>query len=105
MIMKLPISMKRLLLFAGVLLPLAAPAQTIEWSHQFGAFESDEALAVATDSIGIYAAGFTGGILPDLDKVGRNDAFIRKFSAAGNVLWTRQFGTEYDDEARAILAV
>ena len=103
--MKLFIFVKLLLVFAWTLLPLTAMAQTIEWSQQFGSFESDEALAVATDASGIYAAGFTGGILPDLDKLGRNDAFIRKFSANGSVLWTRQFGTEYDDEARAILAV
>lgn len=82
----------------------AAHGQTIDWSQQFGTIETDEALAIAVDSSGVYAAGFTGGILPDLDKVGRRDAFVRKFNAAGAVLWTRQFGSEFDDEAKAIAA-
>ena len=34
--------------------------------------------------------------------VGADDAFIRKFSADGDVLWTRQYGTALDDEAFAV---
>jgi uncharacterized protein (TIGR03437 family) len=83
-------------------LPLRA--QTIEWSSQFGAIERDEARAVAADATGVYSVGYTRGILPDLEKVFHQDGFIRKFAANGNVLWTRQFGTEYDDEVKAVAA-
>lgn len=95
---------KFLLGCAWAALSLAAQAQNIEWSRQFGAIELDEARAVATDATGAYAVGYTRGTLPDLDKVFLQDAFIRKFAANGDILWTKQFGTEYEDEAKAVVA-
>jgi hypothetical protein len=33
---------------------------------------------------------------------GDNDAFVRKYDAAGKVLWTQQFGTSANDYARSV---
>ncbi|MBI3933798.1 MAG: hypothetical protein HY316_03845, partial [Acidobacteria bacterium] len=76
----------------------------MEWSRRIGTFDADESLGVAADSSGVYAVGYADGILPDLDQVGKQDAYIRKYDSAGNVLWTRQFGSVFDDAATAVAA-
>ena len=45
------------------------------------------------------AAGRTAGTLPGQTWVVGSDAFVRKYSANGEVLWTRQFGTSGWDVA------
>jgi Beta-propeller repeat len=74
------------------------------WTRQFGTPGQDEAFGVATDGVGsVYIAGATQGAL-----VGQNaggfDAFVSKYSTAGNLQWTRQFGTSGDDFARSVAA-
>jgi len=62
-------------------------------SRQFGTAGDDTAIAVALDAAGnIYLAGNLAGALED-SSFGKGDAFIRKFDAAGQILWTRQFGS------------
>ena len=55
---------------------------------------------VAADATGVYVAGGTGTapcrVRPTSDA---SDAFVRKYDAAGNELWTRQFGTAAGDGA------
>jgi hypothetical protein len=64
------------------------------WTRQFGTALSDEALAVATDAAGdVYVAGVTTGVFPGQTRAGHDDAFVRKYSAAGAELWTCQFGS------------
>jgi uncharacterized protein (TIGR03437 family) len=87
-----------------VLSSSAAVSQVVEWSHRTGTIDRDEAFGVAVDSSGVYLAGYADDILPDLDEVGKQDAFLRKYDAAGNVLWTRQFGSVFDDAAMAVAA-
>jgi uncharacterized protein (TIGR03437 family) len=96
----------RAALLACVLAAMLSPAygQSIEWTRRIGTIAMDEALGVAADASGIYAVGYADGELPDLDQVGKQDAYIRKFDAAGNVLWTRQFGSIFDDAASAVAA-
>ncbi|HWP85268.1 MAG TPA: hypothetical protein VNN17_08765, partial [Terriglobia bacterium] len=94
----------RLLLALVLAAPEIARAQLIEWDRRTGTFDADEAFGVAADATGIYLGGYTDGILPDLDRVGKQDAFLRKYDAAGNVLWTRQFGSVFDDAALAVAA-
>ena len=94
------------LMMAAVILlaPAMAFSQTVEWSRRTGTIGMDESFGVAVDSSGVYTVGYAAGELPDLDTVGKQDAFIRKFDSAGNVLWTRQFGSVFHDAANAVAA-
>jgi len=68
------------------------------WTRQFGTAESDTATALAADASGVYVAGHTAGALQGTN-LGSTDAFVRKYDATGNEVWTRQFGTANPDEA------
>ncbi len=81
-----------------VILPAVASAATVDWTRQFGTSTSDYGQGVATDGSGnVYVTGFTGGTLPGQSSSGSADAYVRKYDAAGNELWTRQFGTSSID--------
>ena len=63
------------------------------WTSQFGSWDRDFARDVAVDGAGgVYVVGETEGTLPGLRSAGGRDAFVRRYDAAGRVLWTRQFG-------------
>src|SRR5205814_9915692 len=71
------------------------------WTRQFGApsvqYGGGAAVAsVAVDASGVYVVGGTTGILPGQSVAGPilgfADAFVRKYDANGNELWTHQFG-------------
>jgi hypothetical protein len=72
------------------------------WTRQFGTPNLDEALGVAVDATGVYVAGDTDGTLPGQASAGGSDAFVRKYDATGNELWTRQFGTDAHDRASGV---
>jgi uncharacterized protein (UPF0548 family) len=78
----------------------------VEWTRQFGTADHDLALAVTADSLGgIYVAGYTEGTLPgQTNNLGYADIYVRKYNIDGTELWTRQFGTLYDDVANAVTA-
>jgi hypothetical protein len=61
---------------------------------------------VAVDASGnVYVAGYTEGALPgqtNLGEMGFSDAFVRKYDAAGDELWTRQCGTSGYDWAYGV---
>jgi hypothetical protein len=83
----------------------SAMAQDLAWVSQFGTNFSDGALAVDVDGAGsVYVVGDTGSALPGQTPSGEEDAYIRKYDSAGNVLWTRQFGTPASDQARDVAA-
>lgn len=59
------------------------------WTRQFdGVFVT----SVAADSAGVYVAGVALITLPGQTGAGGADAFVRKYDADGNEVWTRQFG-------------
>src|SRR2546426_243908 len=58
-----------------------------------------EADGIAVDASGVYVAGLTWDALPGQTSAGSGDAFLRKYDASGNVLWTRQFGSSDVDQA------
>src|SRR5262245_10036729 len=62
------------------------------WTREFGGHINTESLGVAADASGIYVVGQTSGTLPGQTTTGGTDAFVRKYDAAGNELWTHQFG-------------
>src|SRR5215510_3452685 len=70
---------------------VAAKAQLSEWTSQFGTARPDQAVAVASDSSGAYVVGAAGGVLPGSTSSGGSTAFLRRFAADGQVVWTRQF--------------
>ena len=61
-------------------------------------------MCVAADGFGnVFISGFTSGALQDgYPTNGSNDVFLRKYSSAGTILWTRQLGTGLDDIANEI---
>jgi hypothetical protein len=74
----------------------------VVWTRQFGTDRNDAALAVAADGAGnVVVAGLTEGSLAGATE-GMTDAFVRKYDAAGNELWTRQFGTDQMDYATGV---
>jgi len=74
------------------------------WTRQFGTSSTDQAVGIAIGPSGVYVAGSTGGVLPGQSGSGDQDVFVRKYDAAGSVLWTRQFGTASSDQAGGIAA-
>ena len=79
---------------------------TIAWSDQFGTKRYDLAYAAAPDGEGgSYVTGFTNFALDGQQYHHRYDAFLRRYDAAGNELWTRQFGTNGVDQALAVSVV
>ncbi len=74
------------------------------WTRQFGTSQPDGAAGIAIDQQGnIYIGGYTRGIFPGQVSAGGNDIFVRKYDNNGNVIWTRQFGTSYEDSASKLV--
>lgn len=69
----------------------------ISWTKQFGTSNYDNAGDVAVYGSNVYVVGSTRGSLAG--SKGSWDAFIRKYSSSGSILWTRQFGTSTEDLA------
>ena len=80
------------------------PAGKELWTRQFGTSSLEDVSGIAADDTGIYVAGTTLGVLPGQTSAGSADLFVRKYDAAGNELWTRQFGTAEYDQARGVAA-
>lgn len=71
--------------------------------RQFGSYELDQAFDVVVDPQGnVYVSGFTFGSL-DAENSGQADAFVRKYSPAGEVLWSHQLGSSGLDNAFRLL--
>lgn len=72
------------------------------WTKQIGTESYDEANAITTDTQGnVFVAGFTQGQIGEQHK-GEDDAFITKLDTNGELLWTKQMGTESYDYAQAV---
>jgi hypothetical protein len=75
------------------------------WTRQLGTSGNDSLTGLSADGLGnIYLSGRTSGSLDGTHHGGILDAFVAKYSAAGDLLWTRQFGTSADDQATGISA-
>jgi hypothetical protein len=79
----------------------------VSWTRQFGStwFGSpvaDSVTALVVDSSGnAYIGGTAEGAFDDTTSLGGADAFLRKFSPWGDVVWTRQFGSSCTDTLAA----
>lgn len=73
------------------------------WLVQFGTSEDDTVQGVVVDgNDDIYVVGSTYGALEGTN-AGQRDAFVRKYSADGDVVWTEQFGTSVTDSGSGIV--
>jgi ribosomal protein L14 len=64
-----------------------------QWRRQFGGSDTDFVQGLTTDSSGnVLLVGQTRSNIGDSHK-GSGDAFVVKYSAAGEVLWKKQLGT------------
>jgi Domain of unknown function (DUF1996) len=78
-------------------------SSTTGWVRQFGTQRYDLANAAAPDGKGgSYTAGFTNFSLDGQPYHHRYDAFLTRYDADGDKLWTRQFGTSGTDQALAV---
>jgi len=76
------------------------PAGGIVWSRQFGTVDEDYGMALVLDGNGYpIVAGETAGLLAGAASAGGLDSYVRAYDPAGNVIWTRQFGSRGDDYA------
>jgi hypothetical protein len=84
-----------------------ACSQTI-WAKQFGdtAYQGAYTVAVDKKSGDVFVAGaFSGGVQfgnDNLIEVANGDAFVAKFDADGNSLWSKQFGDAQSQNVRHI---
>ena len=74
----------------------------VPWMRQFGTTTDDVALDVAVDASGlVYVVGKTLG-----DLVGTNpggyDVVLRQYDETGDPQWTRQWGTEVDEQPGSV---
>mgnify|MGYP002624472072 FL=1 len=72
------------------------------WSQQIGTGNGDVSLSLAVDVVGnAWISGYSNGDLGG-PNAGNSDAILAKFDAAGNHLWTQQFGTSSLDLGTAV---
>jgi hypothetical protein len=73
------------------------------WMRQRGTSEHDYANDVSADRLGnVYVAGDSKGSLGGSYVGGAYDGFLAKYDTAGELQWTRQIGTPYDDRATGV---
>jgi hypothetical protein len=82
----------------------AAEPPEVAWTHQFGTPLEDSVHAVSAKGSDFYTVGSTKGTLPEESSQGRRDAFIRRYDASGEIVWTDQFGTDFRDSALGVEA-
>jgi hypothetical protein len=73
------------------------------WTRQFGTLATDIVYKLAQDNAGnIYTAGYTTSAFSGFTNMGSADMYIRKYDGNGNVLLTKQWGTDGYDQLRDI---
>jgi hypothetical protein len=78
------------------------PRGDLLWIRQLGSAAGDVITGIAIDQAGhVYATGQTDGDLGGTN-AGPSDAFLAKYAANGDLLWTRQAGTAAFDSANAV---
>lgn len=73
------------------------------YTREIGGSADETGLALATAADGsVYVGGKTRGVLAGASNAGIDDAFLMKLDAAGDVAYTRQFGTAGVDSITAL---
>lgn len=90
-------------LFAVALLNNSYNQINFIYGKQFGTVEDENSRMLAVDAIGnVYLAGYTKGTLIN-KSFGKSDGFLSKYDSQGNHLWTKQFGSEQDEDMNRII--
>jgi hypothetical protein len=80
-----------------------SPAGAPVWLHQFFASGGVTRIqAVTSDGTYVYACGYTSGSLDGQPFEGKQDVFVQKWDQSGDLLWTREIGTNELDRAYGI---
>jgi hypothetical protein len=67
------------------------------WIRQIGSIQAEYSTGVSADALGnVYLSCWTEGDLAGPSN-GSVDVFVAKYGAAGNLVWTKQFGTSTYD--------
>lgn len=75
------------------------------WTRELGSGHTTFCEDVSSDGSGnAYIAGYTNGQLGQAYFGGPLDAYLAKYDAAGNFVWTRQLGTSSQDYAYSVSA-
>lgn len=73
-----------------------------QWIRQFGTWSFEQVTGLATDADGnLYISGYTGGAFAG-PNAGQSDAWVAKYTAAGDPVWQKQFGTPWHDVAEDV---
>jgi hypothetical protein len=83
--------------------PTSAPEISVAWTRHYGTAADEAASAIAVDDGGITVVGTTSGTY-EQPLPGGSDGFIQRYDLAGEVLWTREFGTPGQDWAKDVAA-
>ena len=76
---------------------------TILWTKIWGSKESEWIKAIAIGKQGdLYITGWTKGGLEASKQHDFDDIFLMKLDSAANLLWVRQWGTDYNDDGNAL---
>jgi hypothetical protein len=68
------------------------------WTRQWGTTGNDQSGGIAVDAAGaVYVTGYVEAALDGQAHAGGEDVFLVKYDAAGELLWTRQWGTAGGD--------
>ena len=79
------------------------PNGTEVWTNQLGSDENDNPTDAAIDSHGnIYVSGYTKGAFEGLKNNGEKNAFLLKWNNDGESIWSKQWGTESDENANGV---
>ncbi len=77
----------------------------ITWIKQFGTdkFEHAKSITIDSNSQFIYTTGGTYGTFENNYTSGYKDFFIYKLDLNKNLIWTKQFGTDKDDDSHSLI--
>ena len=82
---------------------LSKETGVVLWTKQFGASTIDEARALVPGDNGtFYVSGITYGKMGEDGHAGRSDVFLQKRDHVGELIWTRQWGTDGRDFSRGM---
>ncbi|MGI6395187.1 MAG: SBBP repeat-containing protein [bacterium] len=74
-----------------------------QWTQQWGTKGLDRAVSIAVDGSGnIVLAGSTDGVFEENSSKGDLDIFFSKLDGSGEILWTKQDGTNGEDTVNAM---